>query len=399
MGKYLALLGLGLVAMGSCVLPDFEKVDGNPDASTGGGAGGSGGSSGSGGSGNLGGGPGGDGGTAGAGGNAGAGGTVPAACDTAIELADGAAPVSCPPGGGQSENCGGLSESCCMTSCVPAGEYTTEPAKEGGAPKTANVSAFFLDKYEVSIGRFMQFVNIGGPKPPPGKGADKTFTGGWRAAWTDEMSSSPTFDFNDDIYCTTYDPQDAGTAQLDKPVTCVNWYWALAFCIWDGGRLPTEAEWMLAASGGDDRTYAWGSTLNNVNPETAFGCVDSSNPQICTGWPMPWKLDQYEPKPAAKFGHVALSGNVGEFMLDLVGVTNPENGGGAATAPLPPTCDDCWVTSGTTTGSPDGVPTGVAARGGGWTTSENELAVSVRGAFQVETAPIDGGFRCARPAK
>jgi formylglycine-generating enzyme required for sulfatase activity len=393
MQKFFLLAGLALVGLGSCLLPSFEKVDSIPDASTGGA--GSGGVSGSDGNG---GGPGGDGGTAGSGGAAGSGGSIAAECDSAIELADGAEPESCPPGGGQSENCGGLGESCCVTLCVPGGTYTSEPVKEGGASKTAVVSTFFLDKYEVSVGRYLQFMKAGAPKPAVGAGADAVFVGGWRAAWGDAFSNPANGDFNDDVYCTTYDPQDAGIDQLDRPVTCVHWYWALAFCIWDGGRLPTEAEWMLAASGGDDRRFAWGDTVNNVNPETAFDCSTTGDPSSCTGWPMPWKFDQYQPQFAGKFGHVGLTGNVAEFALDLVGVTNPINGGGAATEPLPDTCNDCWVTSGTLPGSPD-VPSGVAARGGGWQTKENMLGVATRGAFEPLVAPIDGGFRCARPAK
>jgi formylglycine-generating enzyme required for sulfatase activity len=27
------------------------------------------------------------------------------------------------------------------------------------------------------------------------------------------------------------------------PINCVNWWESYAFCIWDGGFLPSEAEW------------------------------------------------------------------------------------------------------------------------------------------------------------
>jgi iron(II)-dependent oxidoreductase len=93
----------------------------------------------------------------------------------------------------------------------------------------------------------------------------------------------------------------------NRPVTEVNWYQAAAYCAWSRARLPTEAEWGLAA-GGEKREYPWGdekpdasrANFGNTGPghATPIGLYPAGQTpeglQDMAGSVWEWSVDWYE---------------------------------------------------------------------------------------------------------
>ncbi len=269
----------------------------------------------------------------------------------------GSQPPSCAPGGPGLSNCGASGESCCTSLEVTGGTYYRTydlplgvddgglpivPLADDGGPTNeadpATVSRFRLDKYEVTVGRFRQFVaawnNGAGWLPPAGAGKHTHLNGGqglansgsagtYEPGWVtlDNSNIAPT---NVNLACdmTYFTWTPSAGDQENLPINCVNWYEAYAFCIWDGGFLPSEAEWEYAAAGGSQqREYPWGSTApGTANQYAIYGCyypggMGNCNIPPVTGVPNIAPVGTAT-QGAGLWGQLDLAGDMWEWNMD-----------------------------------------------------------------------------------
>ena len=224
---------------------------------------------------------------------------------------------SCTGAPGADNKCGaGRNEWCCAAAAVPGGAFKRQYELTGGgiSDSPATVSAFKLDTFEVTVGRlrsYMQAVgwNPRGNAPAAGAGAHPRIAGsGWRSSFTSRLAGSkaevesrltescvggggigsgvvdyswwgaPTWILANGAGGAA-NPASNPESSENKPVGCIDWYTLAAFCAWDGGRLPTDAEWTFAAMGGSQqRAYAWTSAyVTGSTPNTSLE-TDISGP-------------------------------------------------------------------------------------------------------------------------
>jgi sulfatase modifying factor 1 len=294
-------------------------------------------------------------------------------------------------------SCLGTDDTACTSYEVPGGSFYRSYDDAGYPDRSApaTITGLRIDAYEVSVGRFANFINavlLGDGLPEAGAGKHAYLNGGMGLANVSDAGSSyetgwdPTWDttiattqadwdsnLSGFVSSTWYPPRPAVNADL--PINTVTWYEAYAFCIWDGGFLPTEAEWNYAASGGDEqRVYPWGGADPGTASEYAiYDCYYGGNgPGSCGAWGNIAPLGT-PPMGDGKFGQSDLAGSMWEWTLD-------------AFAPYVTPCNDCVALSGAAR----------VFRGGSFYQTAAYLAAGSR----VSGAPasrFDGvGFRCAR---
>jgi formylglycine-generating enzyme required for sulfatase activity len=242
---------------------------------------------------------------------------------------------------------------------------------------TTTVSPFAIDAYEVTVARFRQFwaarPTTAAPTTLRARGI--AYRGG-TIAWGEAAQDR----FIDGTSCNWSATDDRASAH---PMNCVDYWLAQEFCVWDGGRLPTEAEWEFAARGSavggltPGRVYPWGAA--EPVGSSAVSC-QRAHFNSCRG------DDSRLTVPVGRFPATAelfdMAGNVSEWTADTYSQYTMCGISPAAADPL------CNASA--------RVEPRRVHRGGSYSTAAIYLRAASREARQDSTGSVGIGFRCAR---
>ncbi|MFN8457216.1 MAG: SUMF1/EgtB/PvdO family nonheme iron enzyme, partial [Anaerolineae bacterium] len=173
---------------------------------------------------------------------------------------------------------------------IGAGSYTVgrdTPGQNYAPVQQIKLNDFWLDEYEVTNAQYAKFLAETKQKAP--------------MTWPDGKMPAEKEDF---------------------PVQGVTWDMAAAYCGWANKRLPSEAEWEVAARGSDGRLFPWGNDQKAVKlpqsdtykvgskptNQSAFGAFDMA------GNVWEWVGDTYAPVAA---GNRVLRGGENGLLKDM----------------------------------------------------------------------------------
>jgi len=243
--------------------------------------------------------------------------------------------------------------------------------------RIVRLKAFAIDRDEVTNAQYRQFLAAvkqhgdaayAHPDQPPGKDHTPRY---WK-------------DFNPLLHLDSWYARlaqfNAATFTGDTtPVVGVDWFDAYAYAKWAGKRLPTEAEWELAARGTDGRRWPWGNDwqwgLCNIVGDKLGADVRAQGKEK-DGYVYPAPVGTYA-AGRSPFGCDDMAGNAAEWCADWY----------AADEYLTDTADN-----------PHGPAAGTerAVRGGSSQNSPSYTRCAVRFHHEPEFKTFTLGFRCAK---
>jgi len=243
---------------------------------------------------------------------------------------------------------------------VRGGSYSIgdeSPEAVGDAPRRrAQIASFAIDRHEVTNRQFAEFVRATGYRTTAEReGGGWVYRGGesdWAfvdgADWRHPLGLRSNID-----------------RASQHPVVLVSWYDTNAYATWAGKRLPTEAEWEVAARGG--------------RPPGSTPLGDPANDKTANVWQgrWPWRNDLSD--------HFFYTAPVGSFAPNSIGLYDM--------------LGNVWEW---TADAYDAGATLKVARGGSWFCSANYCAAyrpGFRGKSPPDHAFNNVGFRCVVDAR
>ena len=180
---------------------------------------------------------------------------------------------------------------------------------------------------------------------------------------------------------------NSGWADENMPMVIVSWYEAQSYCQWEGGRLPTEAEWEYAARGGNPAArYADLEKIAWYADNSGHQRLDSARILSATPANFPRQLAENgngtHPvglKRPNRFGLYDMLGNVWEWVNDWYYANYYETS--PLKDPLGPAISELK-----------------ALRGGSWSNGPRDVRVSSRALGGPRSRGTYYGFRCLGPA-
>jgi len=218
---------------------------------------------------------------------------------------------------------------------VPAGEFMmgSNLADDERPAHHVYLNAFYMDKYEVTVGQYAKYLEVTDMEEPPD----------WH------IMNQP--------------------QHQKRPVVNVDWEDAVMYCKWAGKRLPTEAEWEKAARGTDGRIYPWGNEVP-TRLHANYGRKEWNNHLALV------PVGSFE-EGRSSYGIYDMAGNAWEWVSDWYDYDYYKNS--PRRNPTGPTTGEDKV-----------------VRGGSWLYVPEFLRSAHRFAAQPTNRHFGYGFRCAK---
>ncbi len=168
---------------------------------------------------------------------------------------------------------------------IPQGIYILENTG------TRVLDKFFISRYPITHCQYQTFINAAGYQ---------------EARWWRDLIRP--------------DPESAVWSQSNRPRDSVNWYEAVAFCRWLSAqlgyeiKLPSEAQWKIAAYGPEQFEYPWGQEDLITNANMALDESTGLNQTCAVG---------LFPQGASPYGVMDMAGNLWEWCDDVYPQTPP----------------------------------------------------------------------------